>query len=173
MWIDNSENPLEFLREPAAWFLNGITKITEENPVTFAPGLGLWAHGTNDKLSLHMAGQVLADSLNYPLAGGFTMIGNPFPTQLSLNNIVPQGDTIPGNGDLYIQSLKPDGTVDSLYMWIDNSENPLEFLREPAAWFLNGITKITDENPVFFKPGQGLWLHTTKDAGQSLDFIAE
>ena len=84
--------------------------------VTFEPGQGLYVFG-QDGLAVQTAGKVGTADVVVSLRAGATATGNPFPTQVSLTDIIAVGD---GASDtVEIQTITAGGLTKDSYMWVD------------------------------------------------------
>ena len=125
-WVDGDYNPVE--------------------GVSFAPGQALWVMGSDSSQGLQSAGQVSKSDIQVALKRNGTLVGNPFPIELDLQDIVAGGDEASDN--VQIQTLDAYGyTVDS-YDWND-------WAAEEACWVDGDYNPVTN---VKIAPGQGLWV---------------
>ena len=137
-WCDIDENP-----------------ITED--VTFAPGQALWVFADDSSTGLQSAGKVGTSDIAVQLRSGAMGVGNPFPVSVSLQDLLPVGNT--DDYCVEIQVLDRGGyTIDEQdYIWV------------------GGEWCDIDENPitetVTFAPGEGLWVFADNDS-QYLRFPA-
>ena len=93
------------------------------------------------------------DDVVVKLREGFTATGNPFPTSVSLQDIIPEGDDIDTDGAINIQTLSAGGRTVDTYQWID-------WGGEDVGWMDGDYTLVENVN---FAPGQGLWVQGSKD----------
>ena len=120
--------------------------------VTFTPGQGLWVTGTGTGAGIQYAGKVGTSDITVQLRAGATATGNPFPTTINLQDIIPEGDEVDTDGGITIQTLTAGGRTEAMYQWIDWGE--------PTGWcddewnLVEGVT---------FPAGQGLWVTGTKN----------
>ena len=156
MWIDWSAD------DDIVGWCNGNFEVVEG--ITFAPGLGLWVTGTGSDAGIQSAGKVGTSDVVVQLRSGATATGNPFPTSISLQDIVPQGDNVNTEGGITIQTLDAFGrTVDS-YMWIDWSAD------DDIVGWCDGNFEVVEG--VSFAAGKGLWVTGTSNSGEYLRFPA-
>ena len=130
--------------------------------VTFAPGTGLWIQGLSTEQGIQSAGAVGKSDVAIALGSGFTATGNPFPTTLDLQDIVPQGENLSDN--VSIQTLDAYGRSVDYYIWCDWAGES----GDQEAWS-DGSGEIIEG--VKFAPGQGLWVQGSA-TGQYLQFPA-
>ena len=125
-WVDSDWNPIE--------------------GITIAPGQGLWVMGSASTQGVQAAGQVGTSDVVVSLRSGGTATGNPFPTKISLQDIIAEGDEASDN--VQIQILDAAGYTLKTYDWND-------WANDSACWV------DSDWNPiegVDILPGQGLWV---------------
>ena len=131
---------------------------TIKEGVSFTPGQGLWVYGSASGQGFQTAGSVGKNDVTVQLRFGATATGNPFPTTLELQDIVPSGEDVSDN--VVIQLLDAYGyTIDGAsYMWInwagDNGDQ--------EAWVDD--SDYTVKEGVSFEPGQGLWVYGSSDS---------
>ena len=123
--------------------------------ITFDEGQGLWVQGTSSGAALQSAGKVEDSDVTVQLRFGATATGNPFPTSINLQDIVPQGENINKDGGINIQLLNAYGVTTAKYQWIDWSADD-----DVVGWCDGNFELVTG---VTFGPGQGLWVQGTKD----------
>ena len=157
MWIDwaGSEGDQE------AWVNDETYEIIEG--VSFAPGAGLCIQGTTTSQSIQSSGLVGTSDVSVTLRMGNTIVCNPFPVSVDLQDILPTGDNVSDN--VVLQTLDFAGrTVDS-YMWINwaGSEGDQE------AWVNDETYEIIEG--VSFPGGTGLCVQGTSTA-QAIRFPA-
>ena len=130
--------------------------------VSFAPGTALWVSGNSSGQAVQSAGKVGASDVIVQLRNGGTAIGNPFPVEVALQDIIVTGDDASDN--VSIQTLDAYGYTATSYQWINwAGENS-----DQEAWVDDEYTIVTD---VKFPSGQGLWVSGSSDA-QYLRFPA-
>ncbi len=130
--------------------------------VTFEPGQGLWVTGTGTGASLQFSGKVGTSDISVQLKQGAIATGNPFPTSIKLNSIIPTGENVNTTGGISIQIVGTTGVPQSSYVWFDMTGFG-------TGWH-DGINFVTDA--VTFEPGQGLWVTGTSATEQFIYFPA-
>ena len=116
--------------------------------VAFEPGAGLWVTALTTDDGLQTAGAVGKADVTVQLRQGATATGNPFPTSLALQDIVPVGESIDTDGGVYIQVLDFAGRDVATYQWID-------WGGDDVGW-MDGDYSLVEG--VSFEPGAGLWV---------------
>ena len=130
--------------------------------VTFEPGQGLWVYGASADQGLMTAGRVAKSDVQVKLCSGFVAVGNPFPVEINLQDIVPVGE---GTSDtVSIQTLDSAGRAVDTYTWCDwaGESGDQEAWSDGSGEIIEGVT---------FTPGQGLWVYGAS-AEQSIRFPA-
>ena len=133
---------------PKGWCDDTYTPV---EGVTFAKGAGLWVQGASTGAGIQSAGKVGVDDVVVQLRQGFTATGNPFPTGVALQDIIPEGENIDTDGAINIQTLTAGGVTIDTYQWIDWGS--------PNGWCDDTYTLVEG---VTFAPGQGLWVQGSK-----------
>ena len=134
--------------DPKGWCDDTYTLV---EGVTFNPGQGLWVQGTSNGAAIQNAGMVGKNDMSVQLRPGFTATGNPFPTTINLQDIIPEGDDIDTDGGIMIETLTAGGRAAEIYMYLDWGD--------PKGWCDDTYTLVEG---VTFEPGQGLWGQGTK-----------
>jgi len=146
--VDNY-NWNDWVAENPCWVDDDYNVVTG---VTFAPGQGLWVFGSATTQGIQTAGKVGTSDVSVRLQVGATATGNPFPTSVALQDIVPTGDNVADN--VSIQTCDAFGyTVDN-YNWND-------WVAENPCWVDDDYNVVTG---VTFAPGQGLWVFGSSES---------
>ena len=130
--------------------------------VKFAPGTALWIQGTDASQGIMTSGQVSESDVVIKLRNGFMALGNPFPTEVNLQDIIPEGE---GCSDtVAIQTLDSAGRAVDTYIWCDwaGPDSDQEAWSDGSGEIIEGVT---------FAPGAGFWVQGASDQ-QSLRFPA-
>ena len=135
--------------DPKGWCDDSYTVV---EGVTFGIGDGLWTTGTGTGAAIQYAGKVGTGDVSVQLKNGATATGNPFPTTLNLQDILPEGEDIDTDGGITIQTLSPGGRTVDMYMYLDWGD--------PKGWCDDSYTLVEE---VTFAPGEGLWVTGTKN----------
>ena len=134
--------------DPKGWCDDSYTLV---EGVSFPIGAGLWVQGASTSSGIQSAGKVGTSDVVVQLRQGFTATGNPFPTALALQDIIPEGEDIDTDGAINIQTLTAGGVTIDTYQWIDWGD--------PKGWCDDSYTLV--EN-VTFPAGTGLWVQGSK-----------
>lgn len=123
--------------------------------ISFEPGQALWVQGASTTKGLQTAGKVGTADVAIRLRFGGTLAGNPFPTSITIGDLLPTGEDTYNN--VSIQTLDAAGyTVDS-YAWTDAGGESWD----QVGW-------VDDENNIVtnivIEAGQGLWIQGSSDA---------
>lgn len=135
-WADGDYNPVE--------------------GVTLTPGQAFWTAGAGADQSIQSCGEVGLQDVVVTLRNGFSLIGNPFPVALELQDIVAgtNDEDAPASDSVSMSIIDAFGTEIEAYTWND-------WTAETPCW-ADG-----DYNPVVgvkIAPGQGLWTAGSSDA---------
>jgi len=153
MWYEGFET-----RPGPAWY-RGKKEVcaANENVPEFKKGDGLWVRAT-EGLVLKMAGEVFMDDVTFDLHTDCQMIGNPYATELPIQNITVEGYT--GNicdGGVSIQVLDELGNATATYIWYEGFET-----RPGPGWYRGKkAVNAANGNLVNFAAGQALWVRST------------
>ena len=133
-WLD-ADNP--------CWVDGSFTPITG---VTVTPGMAFWTSGSASDQIVRSAGEVGTQDVVVSLRFGYTLVGNPFPVDVALQDIIAGGDEASDN--VTLATIDEYGTPIDVYAWNDwlDADNP--------CWVDGSFTPV--EN-VSFAPGVGLW----------------
>lgn len=138
MWVDLPDDDI----------LGWLDIYDEPVDVEFKPGEGLWINAPSSDYKIQTAGQVPTTNVSVALRDGFTMVVNPTPIDVNIQDISVEGYEGETAGDVAIQTLDTLGRVVDLYMWVDLPDDDIY-----------GWLDIYDE-PVetTIAPGAGLWV---------------
>ena len=137
----------------------GTTKV-DGTKVDVPAGKGLWCFGGG--LKLVAAGNVNINDISYEsVATGATPMGNPFPVDITLNDLTVTGYPAPvydekrdrwsggTKGVFNLQFLTSQGKTEATYLWYDDGTR--------LGWYdETGTTKV-DGTKVDVPAGKGLW----------------
>ena len=143
------------------WSEDGSGEIAENE--TFTVGQAFWVQGSSEEQGIQSAGKVGSNDVTFQLRNGYTIAGNPFPTTIALDDIVPTGDVV--SDDITINLLDDSGAVLRGWTWINwgGESGDLE------CWSEDGAGEKAEG--VTFAPGQGLWIQAGSDA-EYVQFVA-
>ena len=119
--------------------------------VTLSSGSALWVQASSVAQALQSAGKVRSEDATVKLKNGNTAVGNPFPVNLNLQDIIPEGDDLSDN--IAIATLDEAGYTVDTYVWNDWSYD------EPC-WVNDDFEKVEG---VTIAAGQGLWVQGSSD----------
>jgi len=123
--------------------------------VSVSPGSGYWVASDSSGYSIQSAGAVIANGASIALgAKGCTMVANPLPVSVDLQDIVVGGYEGAFEGDVYMQTLDPFGRTVDTYTWVDVPKDEAEPDSVTYYGWYDGENLIGD---VVVQPGQGLW----------------
>ena len=132
--------------------------------VTIAPGQAFWTTGASDDQSIQSTGEVGVEDVVVSLRLGYTLVGNPFPVKIALQDLVAESsdeETAAASDNVAISTIDEYGTAIDTYTW--NTWAAAE-----PCWVNDSYEPV---NGVEFAPGEGLWASGTSEA-QSIRFPA-
>ena len=128
---------------------SGDAKWIDANGIAtrkFKSGEALWVSGKTG-YTFQTAGEVSSDDLVVVLTNGNIAVGNPFPAEIFIQDIVATGPDV--ESSVTLQTLTPSGKTDEMFSWdtwmfVDPGDE---------KWIdINGIATRK------FLPGEGLWV---------------
>jgi hypothetical protein len=129
----------DWMYETPCWVDNDLNVATR----SFAPGEGVWIQGVAG-YTLQTAGQVNQMDVEVVLRDGFTAIGNPYPINVAIQDIVVTGADL---NNVSIQTLDSAGRTVDTFSWND-------WMYETPCWVDNDLNVATRE----LNPGEGIWV---------------
>ena len=129
-----------------AWWGDGWYDTNDDTPDTYLnTGDAAWIAFPDNTVSLQCSGEVKNQEVLSPLVNGSVAIGNPYPVQIDIQDIVPvasEGD-VPEAGEIVIQTLSASGGQGDVYL----------------AWWGDGWYDTNDDTPAtLLDPGEGIWV---------------
>ena len=131
-WVDESYAPVE--------------------NVSITSGQAFWTGGSSDAQSVQSVGEVGFQDVVVPLRFGYTLVGNPFPVSVALQDIVAVGEGTSDN--VTLATIDEYGAAVDTYIWND-------WAAAEPCWVNESYEPV--EN-VSFAPGEGLWTGGSSDA---------
>ena len=120
--------------------------------VTVASGQAFWTGGTSGSQAVQSAGEVGQSDVVVGLRFGYTLVGNPFPVSIALQDIVAGGDDAADNVSL--STIDEYGAPIATYTWND-------WAAAEPCWVDDSYEPVTG---VTFAPGEGLWTGASSDS---------
>ena len=99
--------------EKDGWYSAGDE---EDADVTLKSGQAILVSCDNEDVSFQVSGQV-ADGSRNAVFVGYTMSGNSSPVEIDLQDLIPQGENITGDGDIVIQVMSAQGEWIGEFDW--------------------------------------------------------
>ena len=130
--------------------------------VQVTPGKGFWVASDSSEYGIQSAGKVIKTGASTTLgSSGCTMVANPLPVSIDLQDISVGGYEDAFEGDVYMQTLDAYGRTLDTYTWVDvpkDEEDP-----DSVAFYgwYDGDDLIED---VTIAPGAGLWTASDSSA---------
>ena len=119
--------------------------------VKLAPGMGLWTSGSDATQQIQSAGEVGMSDVVVNLRLGYTLVGNPFPVAVDLQDIVAAGDEASDN--VTMSTVDEYGTPVTTYSWND-------WMCDTPCWVDEDYAPYEG---VKIAPGQSLWTSGSSD----------
>lgn len=119
--------------------------------VTIGPGSGLWIQASSESQSVQTAGKVGLEDVVVALRQGNTAVGNPFPIDLDLQDILATGDDTSDN--VVASTLDKFGYTIVSYTWCD-------WAADDPCWINDDFEPVSD---VTVQAGAGLWVQASSD----------
>ena len=129
-----------FVEDEPAW-IDDVGIATRK----FAPGEALWVSGQLG-YTLQTAGQVGTNDVIVALVNGNVAIGNPFPVNVNIQDIVATGADV--ESAVSLQTLTSAGKADEIFTW-----DTWMFVEDEPAW-IDDVGVATRN----FAPGEGIWV---------------
>ena len=148
-WVD-------WVGETPCWINDDFEEVTG---VSVGPGAGLWVQASSETQSVQSAGKVGKDDVVVQLRQGNTAVGNPFPVNLDLQEILATGEDTSDN--VVISFLDKYGYTTVSYSWVD-------WVGENPCWINDDFEEVSG---ITVAPGEGLWVQASS-AEQGLRFSA-
>ena len=146
----------DWVADTPCWVDDSLAPVSG---VSFEPGQGLFILGTASTQGIQTSGEVGASDIVVQLQNGGTATGNPFPVEVALSDVIPEGDSVADN--VQIQTLTPGGATKDSYTWND-------WVADTPCWVDDSLMPVTG---VVFGPGEGLFVLGTSTS-QTLRFPA-
>lgn len=121
--------------------------------ITVTPGMAFWTSGSEADQIVQTSGEVGTQDVVVNLREGYTLVGNPFPVDVSLQDIVAGGNEASDN--VTLSTIDEFGTAIDTYAWNDwlDEDNP--------CWVDGSFEPVSG---VTFAPGVGLWTSGSNDS---------
>ena len=113
--------------------------------VTVTPGMAFWVGGSSNSQGVQSAGEVGVEDVVVSLRSGYTLVGNPFPVSIALQDVVAGGDEAADN--VALSTIDEFGTAIDTYTWND-------WAAAEPCWVNDSYEPVEG---VTFAPGEGLW----------------
>ncbi len=131
-------------------------KLTLVEDVTVAPGTGYWVGSDSAAYAIQSAGAVIANGASISLGSkGCTMVANPLPVSVDLQDVVVGGYEGVFEGNVYMQTLDAYGRTIDTYTWADVPKDETD--PDSVAYYGWYDGKLMLVEDVIVQPGQGLW----------------
>ena len=130
------------------------TKATK----VLTPGEGLMLGAASGAITLRFAGQVETGAVEIDAPADYSLIGNVRPFALNIQDIIPSGENVNGNGDISVQTFTSLAEADEQFFWLTEEDMGVE---DGDGWYEGDFaTKATK----VFDPGEGMMLGAASGA---------
>ena len=129
----NDAEVLEIFEAEEGWYLledDELASCKNSEPLPFTTGFVAKSSGAGSALTY--AGEVKATSTEIPIAA-FSLTGNCSPTDITLQNLVPNSAFIASAGT--VQPFSSTGKAGSVYIYVNDAE-VLEIFEAQEGWYL-------------------------------------
>lgn len=134
----------------ACWINDSYEKI---EGVSVTPGMAFWTSGSDASQVIQSAGEVGFQDVVVNLRFGYTLVGNPFPVEVALQDIIAGGNEASDN--VTLSTIDEYGAPIDTYSWND-------WALGSACWINDSYEMVEG---VTIAPGVGLWT-SGSDASQ-------
>ena len=147
-WQDANEDN----NNVAGWY-NGQTVCKD---LTFKKGEGFVTSADAETAKVCIAGLVPSGSVSYSLPAGYSIIGNPFNTGVSIQKF-----TLPDLGGMYranLQSIGANGQTGETYYWVSDAIAG----EGKGGWYNSSLERLADSTNTV-QPGTTYLLYALKE----------
>ena len=155
-----------------------------ENDLFITPGTGLWFYAPDRSeedpdaiYSVTPAGEVSKDTVKFSLRSGATACSNPFPCDIWLSDLIPEGyldncdyrDDQGIDGQFAVQLLSKSGHADAIYSWVHPAKKGS--WKDGQHWNDPASEEIDPhgDNDLKITAGMGLWIYAPDRSEEDLD----
>lgn len=151
-WVDLSADPDDPDSEAFyGWYDENDEKVSK----TINPGDGFWTASDDINYKIRSAGKVVTASVAIQLGDeGCTMIANPYPTSVNIQDVAVTGYEGDFGGQVYMQTLTPNGYTSATYTWVDLAADPDDPDSEAFYGWYDENDELVTKTII---AGEGLW----------------
>ncbi len=133
----------------AGWY-NGSTVVTD---LTFKKGEGFVTFASAETAKVRIAGLVPSGSVSYSLPAGYSIIGNPFNTGVSIQKF--KLADVGGMYNASLQSIGAQGQAGEIYYWVSDAIAG----EGKGGWYNTKLERLADDTKTV-QPGTTYLLYT-------------
>lgn len=152
-WLDADDGTINEVPEwNSSWLLVDMSDIAVEN---MDLGKGVWLI-TPNAATITVAGEVSsADTYTVNVSAGFNIVSNPFPCEVSIQDIKCDLDGLDDIGEFQTTMRVWDGEKYTYYGWLDGEDGTNNEVPEwNNSWLL---IDMSDLSPAKLKVGEAIW----------------
>jgi hypothetical protein len=143
--------------QTAGWY-NGETLCTK----TFKKGEGFVTSASADTAKVRIAGLVPSGSVSYSLPAGYSIIGNPFNTGVSIQKF--KLADVGGMYNASLQSIGANGQTGEMYYWVSDAIAG----EDKGGWYSTKLERLADATNTV-QPGTTYLLYTVGAATLTIE----
>lgn len=152
-WLDADDGTVNEVPEwNNSWLLNDFSDIAAED---MDLGKGVWLV-TKKAGTITVLGEVATgDTYTVDVVEGFNIIANPFPCEISVQNIKCDLDGLDDGGEYQTTMRLWTGNGYTTYGWLDAEDGTANEVPEwNSSWLLNDFSDLADAS---LKVGEAIW----------------
>ena len=158
-WLDSDDGTINEVPEwNNTWLKYDMSDVAIED---MDLGKGVWLI-TPNATSITVSGEVSStNTYTMNVATGYNIIANPFPCEVSIQNIKCNLDGLDDEG-MYQTTMRVwDGSSYTYYGWLDNDDGTINEVPEwDNSWLLYDMSDLAKEK---LKVGQAVWFIAPTD----------
>ena len=126
-----------YMVDEPGWYNSDYEKVDKK----FNSATAFIVQNDNGEFTVQFAGQVEFETKPVDCVIGYTSIGNCTPVTKDIQQYIPAGDVVVGEGETTLQVLEYDGTTNEAYTWY-TEEGSFYMVDEPG-WYNSDYEKVT------------------------------
>ena len=129
---------------------------------TFAAGEGFLFNSMLEGATLTYSGEVLTAPIKLPLVNGFSLMSNPRPVKVNIQNLIPvdANDEVQYGGVFQLQTKNAQGKLDMLYAYVSGEDLGEETW--PNGWYEEDYETFATKE---FEAGEGFLFNSMVTGG--------
>ena len=153
-WMDAEDGTNNEMPEwDSTWLLNNMSDVATED---MNLGMGVWIKA-DAPATITVAGEVATgDTYTIDVNEGFNLVANPFPCEISVQNIKTDLEGLNENWEFTTTMRVWTGTGYRTYGWMDAEDGTNNEMPEwDSSWLLNNMSDLSD---AILKVGEAIWI---------------